>query len=140
MGTAQQCLSKLTNAKAVSLKHKALVWFPRAILLAVLTCNFYFQNPAGLTYEPFGIMFGMVGSLTLFIGTILILLTSLFIHRPWCKTLCPATAATDLLLFTRSWVRNLGKSNKKKNNKKAKAPRSKRPASNDSIAIKVKEI
>ncbi|MFC1236618.1 4Fe-4S binding protein [Vibrio sp. F74] len=116
MGTTQQCLSKLTNAKTISLKHKAFHWFPRLILLATLSGGLYFRNPAAFTFEPFGIMFSMVGSIYLFIPTILLLITSLFIHRPWCKTLCPINAMTDYLLFIKEWYKQVTKPKRIKKN------------------------
>ncbi|GLO63513.1 hypothetical protein MACH09_40210 [Vibrio sp. MACH09] len=121
MGTTQQCLSKLTNAKTVSLKHKVFVWFPRFLLLITLAGGLYFRNPTSFSYTPFGIMFSMVGSIYLFIPTILILLTSLVVHRPWCKTLCPINAMTDYILFFKDWYKQLIKPLKKRNKKRSKA-------------------
>lgn len=146
MGTTQQCLSKLTNAKTISLKHKAFTWFPRVLLLTTLAAGLYFRAPAAFNYEPFGIMFGMIGPIYLFILTILLLLTSLFVHRPWCKTLCPVNAMTDYLLFFKDWYKQATKPSKKKKksaNKKAKtgkgAPVNKRPENEQPIAVRVEE-
>ncbi|WP_375749591.1 4Fe-4S binding protein [Vibrio sp. HN007] len=146
MGTTQQCLSKLTNAKTISLKHKAFVWFPRALLLATLAAGLYFRAPAAFNYEPFGIMFGMIGPIYLFILTILLLLTSLFVHRPWCKTLCPISAMTDYLLFLKDWYKKATKPSKKNRKSGVKKPKqgkkllvNKRPENEQPIAIQVEE-
>ncbi|MDB1125157.1 4Fe-4S binding protein [Vibrio algarum] len=146
MGTTQQCLSKLTSAKSFTLKHKALSWFPRVILLVALSCGLYFRNPAAFTFEPFGIMFGMVGSIYLFIPTILLLITSLFVHRPWCKTLCPINAMTDYLLFFKDWYKQTTKAKKRNKNRMdkprkttAKKAVSKRPLNEQPIPVKVAE-
>lgn len=141
MGTTQQCLSKLANAKTLTLKGQLFVWLPRVILLVVLAGNLYFHNPASFTYEPFGIMFGMVGSIYLFAATITIVITSLFVHRPWCKTLCPINALTDYLLFCRSWVKQIKKSKAKRQSKahrngKEKPIRNKRDKQASTVIIK----
>ncbi|MCW8329109.1 FMN-binding protein [Photobacterium sp. SDRW27] len=136
MGITQQCLSKLTNSKTISLKHKAFQWFPRFLLLATLACGLYFRNPSAFSYEPFGIMFGMVGSLYLFILTLLVLITSLLVHRPWCKTLCPITAMTDYIVFLKDWYKQATKPNKKK---KRMATGNKQPAAAQSISVKIEE-
>jgi polyferredoxin/uncharacterized protein with FMN-binding domain len=147
MGVTQQCLSRLTRAKAIPLKHKVFQWIPRAILLATLAAGLCFRNPAAFSYEPFGIMFGMVGSMYLFILTFLILITSLLVHRPWCKTLCPITAMTDYLLFFKQWYKQASKAKKRANKARSKGksdkPRKKNvnpcPADEQPIAVKIEE-
>ncbi|WP_419835585.1 FMN-binding protein [Endozoicomonas atrinae] len=124
-GTTQQCLAKITNPPTVTLKHSIFTWLPRVILLAVLAAGLYFRNPATIAYEPFGIMFGMTGSIQLFILTFVIILTSLMIYRPWCKTLCPVGAMTDFLKFIKAW----GKQGLKDYQRKTKTT-SARPANN----------
>ena len=118
MGVTQRCLSKLTNAKAVSIKHKAFLWFPRGLFLVALAGGLYFRNPSAFGYAPFGIMFSMVGSIYLFIPTVLVLLTSLLVQRPWCKTLCPINVMADYLLFMKNWHRQVAKP---KRNRRSKA-------------------
>ena len=73
------------------------------------------------TYEPFGIMFGMIGSMYLFVLTVLVLLTSLAVRRPWCQTLCPVNAMTDYIKFNKMWVKQSW--NKSKKSKKRKLAR-----------------
>ncbi|PSW04297.1 4Fe-4S binding protein [Photobacterium lipolyticum] len=104
-GATQECLGKIGNAKAVTFKHGFFVWFPRVILLATLCFGVYFRNPASFSYEPFGIMFGMIGPLYLFVLTVLVLITSLMVRRPWCRSLCPMNAMTDFLKFNKNWAK-----------------------------------
>ncbi|MGF1759898.1 FMN-binding protein [Photobacterium sagamiensis] len=120
-GASQQCLGKITNAKAVNLKHRFFIWFPRAILLSTLCFGVYFRNPAFFSYEPFGIMFGMVGSMYLFTLTFMIVLTSLVVHRPWCKSLCPINAMTDFLKFNKNWAKQVINDLKKTSAKRGKS-------------------
>ncbi|SDI86518.1 4Fe-4S binding domain-containing protein [Ferrimonas sediminum] len=104
-GTAQQCLGKVGNAKAATPKHSLFRWIPRLLLLTALSLGLYYRNPAGFSYEPFAILFGFTGSLALFALTVLVLLTSLMVHRPWCKTLCPIGPLTEYLMFNKNWLR-----------------------------------
>ncbi|WP_413112902.1 4Fe-4S binding protein [Thaumasiovibrio sp. DFM-14] len=112
-GAVQQCLAKVGNAKASTLKHSAFLWFPRFLLLATLCLGAYFRNPVAFSYEPFGIMFGMIGTMYLFVLTILIILTSLLVRRPWCQTLCPIKAMTDFLTFNKTWYKQAQKQREK---------------------------
>ncbi|WP_035415970.1 FMN-binding protein [Ferrimonas kyonanensis] len=112
-GTAQQCLGKLGGAKAASPKHSLYRWFPRLLLLTALSLGLYYRNPAGFSYEPFAILFGFTGSLTLFALTVVVLLTSLLIQRPWCKTLCPIGPLTEYLMFNKNWIRKTLKSRRR---------------------------
>lgn len=106
-GATQECLAKLGNAKTTSLNHLFFEWFPRGLLLTTLCLGLYFRNPASFSYEPFGIMFGMIGSLYLFVLTTLTIVTSLVIKRPWCRTLCPMNPMTDFIRFNRQWVKSI---------------------------------
>ncbi len=118
-GAAQECLAKIGNAKATTFKHDFFIWFPRVILLAALCFGGYFRNPASFSYEPFGIMFGMVGSLYLFVLTVLVVITSLLIRRPWCRSLCPINAMTDFLKFNKNWAKQISKQRQKSRSERA---------------------
>ena len=109
-GAAQECLGCITNPKVVRLKHPFFTWFPRALLLSVLVLGLYFRNPGNFTFEPFGIMFNMIGSTFLFALTVLIVLSSLVIHKPWCQQLCPATQLFEFIRFNRQWIKQTIKS------------------------------
>ncbi|GAL03843.1 putative transcriptional regulator [Photobacterium aphoticum] len=104
-GAVQKCLAKVGNAKASPVRHEIFIWFPRILLLATLCLGAYFRSPAGFVYEPFGIAFGMIGGMYLFVLTVMILLTSLVVRRPWCQSLCPVNAMTDFLVFNKNWAK-----------------------------------
>ena len=133
-GTTQQCLSKITNSKPVTLKHNLFTWIPRATLLVTLGLGLYFRNPAGFSYEPFGIMFGMTGSMYLFILTFTIILTSLIVYRPWCKTFCPAVPVVDFIKFNKTWVKQIQKDRKRAAGKKK--PRKPRQSKGEAITVR----
>lgn len=119
-GAVQQCLAKVGNAKSSTIKNEFLLWFPRVLLLTTLCFGAYFRNPVAFSYEPFGIMFGMIGTMYLFVLTIVILLTSLVVRRPWCQTLCPINAMTDFLTFNKSWFKQVQKKRAKQHRQQRK--------------------
>lgn len=104
-GAVQQCLAKVGNAKSSPVRHQFFIWFPRILLLVTLCLGAYFRNPAAFVYEPFGIAFGMIGGMYLFVLTVMIILTSLVVRRPWCQSLCPINAMTDFLVFNKNWFK-----------------------------------
>ena len=106
-GAVQQCLAKVGNAKSSPVRHQFFIWFPRVLLLITLCLGAYFRSPAAFVYEPFGIAFGMIGGMYLFVLTIMIILTSLVVRRPWCQSLCPINAMTDFLVFNKHWFKQV---------------------------------
>ncbi len=106
-GAVQQCLAKVGNAKPSPVRHQFFIWFPRVLLLITLCLGAYFRNPAAFVYEPFGIAFGMIGGMYLFVLTVMIILTSLVVRRPWCQSLCPINAMTDFLVFNKNWFKQV---------------------------------
>ncbi|WP_299794756.1 4Fe-4S binding protein [uncultured Shewanella sp.] len=115
-GATQECLAKLGNAKTTSLNHPFFEWFPRMLLLTTLCLGLYFRNPASFSYEPFGIMFGMIGSLYLFVLTAATVITSLVVKRPWCRTICPMNPVTDFVRFNRQWIKSISNRRRGKRN------------------------
>ncbi|RYU67762.1 4Fe-4S binding protein [Aliivibrio finisterrensis] len=118
-GAVQQCLAKVGNAKSSPIRHQFFIWFPRVLLLTTLCMGAYFRSPAEFIYEPFGIAFGMIGGMYLFVLTVMILLTSLVVRRPWCQSLCPINAMTDFIVFNKNWAKQV-RNNATKKRKTAK--------------------
>ncbi|GAK87245.1 transcriptional regulator, putative [Vibrio ponticus] len=104
-GAVQKCLAKVGNAKSSPIRNELFIWFPRVLLLVTLCLGAYFRSPAAFVYEPFGIAFGMIGGMYLFVLTVMIILTSLVVRRPWCQSLCPVNAMTDFLVFNKNWFK-----------------------------------
>lgn len=113
-GAVQQCLAKVGNAKSSPIRHQFFIWFPRVLLLTTLCMGAYFRSPAEFIYEPFGIAFGMIGGMYLFVLTVMILLTSLVVRRPWCQSLCPINAMTDFIVFNKNWAKKVRNNSTKK--------------------------
>ena len=136
-GAVQQCLAKVGNAKSSPVRHQFFIWFPRALLLITLCLGAYFRSPAAFVYEPFGIAFGMIGGMYLFVLTVMIILTSLVVRRPWCQSLCPINAMTDFLVFNKNWFKQVR--NQKGKKARQTAPRKPRASAKNDTAKQEKE-
>lgn len=80
---------------------KVLLWMQRTLAIAAVSMALIFRNPGFSSYEIFGTMFDLSGSSYQFALLAIILLLSLFIHRPWCRYLCPLHKNTLEGLFDR---------------------------------------
>lgn len=105
-GATQECIGKLNKAKACKPKHDFFIWFARGLLWFTLILGLYYRNSASFSYEPFGMAFNMIGTHFIFVLTILIVLTSLFINKPWCQTLCPVHHFIEYIRFMKKWIKN----------------------------------
>ncbi|MBU0971161.1 MAG: FMN-binding protein [Proteobacteria bacterium] len=102
-GGVQEGLGRITRCSPPR-KREWMKWSARLFTLFAMGMALYFRNASNATYEPFGMVFSFIGSDALFALTILILLASLFVRRPWCTLFCPVTCVFDFLAFVRSWV------------------------------------
>jgi len=99
-GATQQCLGAIGGAKSrrLSARWRArLRWIPRILAWAAILIALTYRNPALVSYEVYGTLFGLVGSHFQFGLLAAVLVASLFIKRPWCNYLCPIRGVTDLV-------------------------------------------
>ncbi|MEF2145104.1 MAG: 4Fe-4S binding protein [Desulfovibrionaceae bacterium] len=101
-GGVQEGLGRITKCSPPR-KTEWMKWTARGLALAALSAAFYSRNPSDAQYEPFGMAFSFIGSDAIFALTVLIVLASLIVKRPWCTLLCPITAVFDYLAFVRNW-------------------------------------
>jgi Na+-translocating ferredoxin:NAD+ oxidoreductase RnfG subunit len=115
-GAAQECLGAIGAAKVRSTGKytNLLVWMQRIIALAAILLALYFRNPGISSFEVFGTLFNLTGSNFQFAVLGIILISSLFIKRPWCKYLCPLKPTTDAYSSLRRWIIELWKKRKTK--------------------------
>lgn len=89
-GASQEIIGKLGNAKPVKFKFskhlKKMQWL---ISFLVITVGLYMHDPSLTEYEVYGGLFNLTASKLGFVLVILIIISSLFIKRPWCRFLCP---------------------------------------------------
>jgi NosR/NirI family transcriptional regulator, nitrous oxide reductase regulator len=105
-GCAQECLGEFGKAKyKIQGRSKdLLLWVQRALAFAAIAAALYFRNPGKLNFEIFGTFFNLTGSTTLFVLTAIYVLSSLFIKRPYCDTLCPIRPFGEFLLMIKKWI------------------------------------
>lgn len=106
-GAVQECMGKLGGAKVPQKTawHTWIKWAQRGLAFTAIIVALVFRNPGLSSYEIFGTFFDMEGSMLSFFLLGLVLLTSLFIRRPWCTTLCPIPPIESLVLFLRKRVK-----------------------------------
>lgn len=108
-GAMQECIGKLNKAKACKSNHPAIIWLPRILVTVALAFGLYFRSPSSFSFEPFGMAFNMIGGPLLFALTITVVLTSLFVHKPWCQSLCPITQTMAFVRALKQWGKSLTK-------------------------------
>ena len=105
-GAAQECMGAIGGAKSRSVGRNKifLKWLQRGLAWLAILLALFFRNPGLTSYEIFGTLFDLSGSTLQFALLGIILITSLFIRRPWCSYLCPLRPVTDLYRALRKWI------------------------------------
>ncbi len=96
-GAAQECMGLVGGAKPASVGRlrNAFKWALRTIVVIAIILALLFRNPGLTSYEVFGTLFKLTGSYYQFALLGIVLVTSIFIKRPWCAYLCPIKPLTD---------------------------------------------
>ncbi len=102
-GGLQEGLGRITGC-APPKRTGWMKWTARSFALTALCSAMYFRNPSDAMYEPFGMAFSFIGSSALFALTVLIVVASLVVRRPWCMLFCPVTCLFDYLACVRRWT------------------------------------
>jgi uncharacterized protein with FMN-binding domain len=101
-GAAQDLIAKVSGAKPRPVRWSTLLlWLQRALTIAAISLALMYRNPGMTSFEIFGTLFRLEGSNFQFTILAIILLTAFFIHRPWCRYLCPLHKNTTEGLFDR---------------------------------------
>jgi len=105
-GAAQEVMGLVGGAKVFSPRQfrDLLKWLQRGLAWLAIILALIYRNPGLSSFEIFGTLFSLTGSNFQFILLALVLVTSLFIRRPWCTYLCPLDPVTDFIKMTRKWV------------------------------------
>lgn len=114
-GAAQECMGAIGGAKSTGprLFRRQLVWVQRGLAWLAVVLAFLFRNPGISSYEIFGTLFELTGSMVAFALLGIILVMSLFVRRPWCNFLCPLDPVYDLIRLVRTWILELWKTIRK---------------------------
>jgi hypothetical protein len=105
-GAAQECMAVLGDARLASpgRYRKFLTWTQRGLAWLAILIALIYRNPGLSSYEIFGAFFDFIGSTWQFALLGIILVTSIFIRRPWCNYLCPIRPVMDLYRTFRKWI------------------------------------
>lgn len=105
-GAAQECMGVVGGAKYSGPRQyrRHLMWVQRGLAWLAVMLAFLFRNPGISSYEVFGTLFDFTGSTVMFVLLGIVLITSLFVKRPWCNFLCPLDPVYDIVRLIRTWV------------------------------------
>lgn len=110
-GAAQECLGAIGGAKIRSTGryHHFLKWLQRGLAWFAIVVALLFRNPGITSFEIFGTLFNLTGTLVQFALLGIILVASLFIKRPWCDYLCPIHPIDEFIRLVRGWILEIWK-------------------------------
>lgn len=113
-GAAQECMGLVGGAKNISTgKFKNVFkWAIRAITLFAIITALLLRNPGVTSYEVFGTLFKLTGSNFQFAILGIVLVSSVFIKRPWCNYLCPMDSVANHYTHVRRLIINKWKRKK----------------------------
>ncbi|AET69293.1 FMN-binding protein [Desulfosporosinus orientis DSM 765] len=108
-GAAQEVAAKIGGGKfrcrkEIDLKLRKIkyVFAYLSLMLALI-----FQTPGFAGYEPFATLFGLKGFGVMWFILPIVLFSSLFIDRFWCKYFCPVGVVNELILKARRFIDKL---------------------------------
>ena len=102
-GACQEVIGAIGGAKPAKIKwQEALKWLQRILVIFAVSLALIYRNPGSFSFEIFGTLFDLEGSNIQFIVLAIVLLSSLFIYRPFCNYLCPLHKNTLEGLFDRT--------------------------------------
>lgn len=95
-GAAQECLGLIGGAKNRSTGkfNSVFKWTLRAMVFSAIIAALLLRNPGVTSYEVFGTLFKLTGSNFQFALLGIVVVSSMFIKRPWCNYLCPVGPVT----------------------------------------------
>jgi uncharacterized protein with FMN-binding domain len=89
-GACQEAIGFIGGAKTPKMKwREALKWSQRILVIFAVSLALIYRNPGFSSFEIFSTLFDLEGSDYQFIVLAIVLLSSLFISRPFCNYLCP---------------------------------------------------
>lgn len=117
-GAAQECMGVIGGAKSrTPQKYRNLFkWSQRGLAWLAIVLALLFRNPGLTSYEIFGTLFDLSGSVFQVALLALVMLAALFIKRPWCSFLCPLHPVEEFIRMVRSWIKELWQTLKPKRN------------------------
>jgi hypothetical protein len=114
-GAAQECMGAIGGAKSrFSRQQQSLIdWVQRGLAWGAIVIALLLRNPGVTSYELFGSLFKFSGTTLSFVLLGIVLITSLVVHRFWCRTLCPIRPVEGFIRMVRGWVLELWQQSKR---------------------------
>jgi len=112
-GGCQEVIGAIGGAKPAKIRwSEILKWLQRILVILAVSLSLIHRNPGSFSFEIFSTLFDLEGSNIQFVVLAIVLLSSLFIYRPFCNYLCPLHKNTLEGLFdrTRKNIRKIWKS------------------------------
>jgi NosR/NirI family transcriptional regulator, nitrous oxide reductase regulator len=105
-GAAQEVLGQVGGAKVYSPGRFRgfLKWLRQVLVLIAVVVALIYRCPGLTSYEIFGTLFSLTGSNLQFLMLALVLVTAMFVRRPWCTYLCPLAPVLDWIRTIRNWI------------------------------------
>ena len=97
------------NKKMPAWAVKLMVGLRNYLVLAVVFLVLLTRKPGLASYEPFGVIFTLNGTILLWLLLVIILISSLIFNTPWCYYFCPMQACTEIIQSFRQRTKLLWK-------------------------------
>jgi len=102
-GACQEVIGAIGGTKPKKIQwSETLKWLQRILVIFAVSLALIYRNPGLFSFEIFSTLFSLDGSNIQFIVLAIVLLSSFFIHRPFCNYLCPLHKNTLEGLFDRT--------------------------------------
>ncbi len=108
-GAAQECMGLVGGAKQAKTNPKTtstIKWAQRFLALTAVIVALLFRNPGLSSYEIFGTLFTLNGTIFQFWILAMVLIVSIFFRRPWCTFLCPIPPIEGFVKLFRKKVKD----------------------------------
>ena len=105
-GAAQECMSAIGGAKPRTSREQQRVidWIQRGMSWLAIIIALLLRNPGVTSYEIFGTLFKLNGTMFGFAVLGVVLITSMISHRFWCRALCPVRPVEGMIRLVRKWI------------------------------------
>jgi len=115
-GAVQECIGAIGGAKPrVRRKQQGIIdWVQRGMAWLAIVIALLLRNPGVTSYEIFGTLFQLNGSVISFAVLGIVLVGSLLSHRFWCRALCPLRPIEGFIRLIRAWILEIWNTNVRK--------------------------
>ncbi len=115
-GAAQECMGAIGGAKPRFTRdqQRILDWVQRGLSWLAIVIALLMRNPGVTSYEIFGTLFQLRGSIVSFVVLGIVLIGSMISHRFWCRTLCPVRPIESLIRLVRGWILEIWRTQRRK--------------------------